>query len=488
MLTFPFTLFTGEEIFINEKSILFPGANQHLNMGNNFKFEQDETFSFSWWQKKTNVGNARVIFTTLTGTGSNTIGILVQQDNNATNRLLINFNNSNTNQIRVRYVLGADTFDVWNYLTLTYDGTGLAAGIKVYSDNVLLTVDSVLEDGLAGMSIVNASSDALIGSNSAAGMAFPGNIDEWSFWDKELSVSDISQIYGQRRPGNLKDHPGAANLTTWYRMGDGDTFPTIKDNNDAIDATMINMVSGDIVDDIPPTWGLRSLILDGVNEYVSAPDITAYDVGSEMSVSMWVKATTIQATNPAVFGKGNNQSSQNEFFCRLLAGGQFNFLLSADGAGFSNTFNATAITAGNWHHLVCLLDSGGDLRMYLDGSLDNTPLAHVGGVFNSARDFLIGARESNGSPVTFFDGQVSNVTYYNKGLSAAEVTELFNSGKIIDGRTLGSATAMVAYYQLGGNVDDDATGGTGVMKDISVNLNDGTPFNTEAADIIVDSP
>ena len=42
--------------------------------------------------------------------------------------------------------------------------------------------------------------------------------------------------------------------------------------------------------------------------------------------------------------------------------------------------------------------------------------------------------------------------------------------------------------QLGDNVNDDATGGTGNMEDISVVANNGTPINTEPGDIVSDHP
>ena len=34
-------------------------------------------------------------------------------------------------------------------------------------------------------------------------------------------------------------------------MGDGDTYPTIEDNEGSIDLTMTNMASGDIETDVP---------------------------------------------------------------------------------------------------------------------------------------------------------------------------------------------------------------------------------------------
>ena len=42
-----------------------------------------------------------------------------------------------------------------------------------------------------------------------------------------------------------------SNPDHWWRMGDGDTFPTLTDVNGGLDATMVNMTVADIVSDVP---------------------------------------------------------------------------------------------------------------------------------------------------------------------------------------------------------------------------------------------
>ena len=49
-------------------------------------------------------------------------------------------------------------------------------------------------------------------------------------------------------PNNISGYP---DLIGWYRMGDGDTYPTIQDNKGSNDATMTNMASDDIQTDVP---------------------------------------------------------------------------------------------------------------------------------------------------------------------------------------------------------------------------------------------
>jgi hypothetical protein len=63
-----------------------------------------------------------------------------------------------------------------------------------------------------------------------------------------LSLSKIQRIYNDGVPLNLS----SLEPRNWWRMGDGDTHPTIKDHGiESNDGTMTNMGSGDITADTP---------------------------------------------------------------------------------------------------------------------------------------------------------------------------------------------------------------------------------------------
>ena len=74
------------------------------------------------------------------------------------------------------------------------------------------------------------------------------SLDEVSFFNAELSSSDVTAIYNSGAPTDLSSY---TSLIAWYRMGDGDTYPTISDNKGSNDATMTNMSSDDIQTDAP---------------------------------------------------------------------------------------------------------------------------------------------------------------------------------------------------------------------------------------------
>ena len=84
----------------------------------------------------------------------------------------------------------------------------------------------------------------------------------------------------------------------------------------------------------------------------------------------------------------------------------------------------TAVTLGNWHHLVGTYDPSIGGRIYLDGKLVGTRAA-VGQITHSRSHPLNVGRYSGG---VYFKGKISSVRIYNRALSAEEVMSLYDRG------------------------------------------------------------
>jgi len=79
-------------------------------------------------------------------------------------------------------------------------------------------------------------------------------MDEVAIWDVALDSDAVSAIYNSGTPIALDsdsgDYDNSGDLQGWWRMGEGDTYPTITDNStNSNDGTMTNMASDDIVGD-----------------------------------------------------------------------------------------------------------------------------------------------------------------------------------------------------------------------------------------------
>lgn len=74
-------------------------------------------------------------------------------------------------------------------------------------------------------------------------------VDGISLFTSALTSSEVTTVYNSGTPSDLSSFSPAPVI--WYRMGDGDTFPTISDNIGSLDLTMVNMTAGNFVNDVP---------------------------------------------------------------------------------------------------------------------------------------------------------------------------------------------------------------------------------------------
>ena len=93
-------------------------------------------------------------------------------------------------------------------------------------------------------------------------------------------------------------------------------------------------------------------------------------------------------------------------------------------------FQSAPLNDAQWHHMVFTIDSGGG-KMYVDGQLVSqkdwrgTPT-----VVTSDLPLTIGQYLGHNSPTGSFHGSIDEVRLYNRALSANEVLELANEGKV----------------------------------------------------------
>ncbi len=238
--------------FSNVLSTLFDGVNEHATVPStaNFQFDKDEAFSVSFWVQYTTTSGNRGVYNTITQdatargieittpAGGNEIRFNIIADAAVSDFLIIETNASGI------------TNSNWFHVVVTYSGSGLATGQKIYVNAVNQAV-TVSQAGPLVATTVSAE-DLFIGARPALVNFMNGNLDELAIYDIELTSGQVTEIYNSGTPISL--------LTTtftdpihWWRMGDGDTFPTMLNQiASAPSATMVNMEAGDFVSDTPP--------------------------------------------------------------------------------------------------------------------------------------------------------------------------------------------------------------------------------------------
>ena len=160
----------------------------------------------------------------------------------------------------LRHVLPNNTFtdNTWHHVMITYDGgtTGASSGsINDYHSRFTIFVDGVTPSGILKLHGNYGNSTALTGQNFRIGrynqygyLQDSAKIEEFAIWDSDQSAN-VAAIYNSGTPHDLSLLGTAPNH--WWRMGDGDTYPTVSDNIGSVDFTMNNMTVADIVNDAP---------------------------------------------------------------------------------------------------------------------------------------------------------------------------------------------------------------------------------------------
>lgn len=236
--------------FSNVKSVQFDGVDERVDFGTNtdFRFDRLTPFSVSGWIKFGTVLSVQSVFGNM-GLSTSPRGWRVNAGVNSQKTIGLHLSASSSNQIVVHSTT-AYTDGLWHNFVITYSGSGLASGVTIYVDGAAVA-KTVTADSLTNTTVTANNLRAASSADATPSQYFSGSLDELAIWNKELNTSEVTEIYSSGNPSNLSGHSAVANLLHWYRMGDGDTFPTIQDKIGLNNGTCINMEALDIQEDAP---------------------------------------------------------------------------------------------------------------------------------------------------------------------------------------------------------------------------------------------
>jgi hypothetical protein len=163
---------------------------------------------------------------------------------------------------------------------------------------------------------------------------------------------------------------------------------------------------------------------DGSN-YLASMTNPIGESATAVSISAWLKPVLTFAWMEFVGTWGGGP--------RYLIGVQSGIVkaLINTGAGDSLTAGADIATDEAWHHAVMTFDgvvAGGTLSIYVDGTLVDAVTGCGNGIVDGPDPFYI-ANEGVNSPCV---GAVDSVSIWNRAITPAEVTALYNSGDGLD--------------------------------------------------------
>jgi hypothetical protein len=192
---------------------------------------------------------------------------------------------------------------------------------------------------------------------------------------------------------------------------------------------------------------------------------TDYEVTSTnkaMSWSIWVKGDNLGKLTECIFSASDTTREQYGLFwlgesatsnCRKL-----NFIIygASNGSIYKQVVSAGRVLRNRWTHIVVTeagttgASGANGINIYINGTLDTVVRSNAGTFANAystaSMRVRLGGSQRTGA-TSYFGGQVSGFGFYNRVLTAGEVTELYNLGTPMN-ETLASfyGTAGIDYF------------------------------------------
>jgi hypothetical protein len=158
-----------------------------------------------------------------------------------------------------------------------------------------------------------------------------------------------------------------------------------------------------------------------------------YPSSGNFTFSMWLRNTSTGRSG--IFSKGSSWEASEFGLAIAGTGGNFTTAGSSDNGKLifmldttsapSSTYLATSevLESGKWYNFVATYTPG-DLKLYLNGSLDNSTTSITKNSFSDQRVKINVALQNGWN----FTGQSSNWSFFDTVLSATEVREIWNNG------------------------------------------------------------
>ena len=428
---------TGAGKFGNGGS--FDGSTQYINGGINLPVLTNGTISV--WVKPSSLAGWPMVVTRANGTGNNW-ELALSDGGNA--KPYFGYNGAvllSTNS--------TVSINQWIHLVVTVSST---FGSKIY-------LNGTLENSSSTLTTFRNANGVLYFAERSDGNYLGGSLDELRIYNRALSPAEVRQLYNFA-PGpvahwkfdegsgtRVNDSGGAQNDGTW--SGTGTHWVTGK----------FGKAGG----------------FNGGNDYVTVTSVAndEFDLLYKVSVSAWIKPTSIHDTNNYIISRrsagGNGYSmlvnSTNKFKAIILNGATL----------CGDTDSVATIANSTWTHVAFNFD-GSNLYTYINGVLDRTFVCSTT-LPSQTRDVVIGTYNSLAAQYNF-SGSLDDVKIYNYARTPDQIMEDMqgrtDSGVSLQGVTAGGKGTLI-------NLKMDEGSGT-TTKDSSGNqkngtLNDGATWN-----------
>lgn len=214
----------------------------------------------------------------------------------------------------------------------------------------------------------------------------------------------------------------------WWKLDEGTVGEAIESIN-SMDGTHINMTTFTSSTDVPSVSLVdeRSLIFDGVDDYIEIADDDLFDPTDKLSIAAWVKGAGVWGTSSnadVILRKGNTCAPGVVWEFAVTDGGRPTLILDGCEGGANNNYKGgTLLPIGEWQHVAAVWD-GATVSIFVNGALTGGPFTHTTPIGTDMRKVYIGGRREPAGGAGFadlFGGSIDDVRLYDTALTAEQV-------------------------------------------------------------------
>jgi hypothetical protein len=374
------------------KALSFDGSSQHVDIGAPSDLELYDSFTLSAWVRNTSsVGGRDFVLSKDTSTGSRGFGI---GDENNKFYLEVNGGQQILNT-------GPDISNTagWHHITVTKSGMSWTAYVDGASiGNITITNPTP-----------NSGAHWYISGRQYGGFfnGYQGQIDDVRIYNRALSGAEVATLYGVGQTTHTNST--TLGLVGHWTLDEGSGSVANDSSGQGNTGTLNNS----------PAWVAgkfkSALSFDGTNQYVSIGNAASLQL-STGTASAWVKSSSCSSGFCAIVLK------QFAYGAFIVSSGDLIIYDWGNGATRDTGIN---IADGKWHHIAFSFQDGvtNGSVVYLDGlPVLTTTIA----IFGQDTEVEIGRGGPNGGATQPLNGSVDDVRIYNRALTPAEVSMLYN--------------------------------------------------------------
>jgi hypothetical protein len=169
----------------------------------------------------------------------------------------------------------------------------------------------------------------------------------------------------------------------------------------------------------------------GTGNPISIPDASNLNSITNLTLELWMNLQFISTFQQVITKIGGGPSYSGWGF-QLSSTGLLNF--NCGGGSFSS---GVTLTLSTWYHVVGTIDSSGNIKIYINGSLVNSQSGYTADLTSTGVDLVMGAYAGGGQ----YQGNLMHVAVYNTILSGSDILSHYDTG-------IGSGGGAIAdpYY------------------------------------------